>query len=195
MIIHSSKSVLVKQNRQQGAALIISLIILVIMTIIGVSSIQNTTLEERMAGNMRDQNLAFQAAETALRYAEQYYIETQLTDDATIQTEFSGGVGLYDQDTAEPDLAALFRNEGDVWAQAKVYEEGDEELTDVASPPRYLIRWIATQEFGPQDPTIRNADDIGSASGQVYIFRITARGTGASDQSQVILRTYYGKAL
>lgn len=43
---------------------------LLLLTIIGVTAIQTTSLEEKMAGNMRDQNLAFQAAESALRVGE-----------------------------------------------------------------------------------------------------------------------------
>lgn len=57
-------------NHKEGAVLIISLIMLLLLTIIGVTAIQTTSLEEKMAGNMRDQNLAFQAAESALRVGE-----------------------------------------------------------------------------------------------------------------------------
>ncbi|MFN2309885.1 MAG: PilX N-terminal domain-containing pilus assembly protein [Gammaproteobacteria bacterium] len=56
--------------RQRGAVLIISLIFLLLMTLIGVTSMQSTTLQERMAGNTRDRNLAFQAAEAGLREGE-----------------------------------------------------------------------------------------------------------------------------
>lgn len=48
-------------KNQKGAVLAISLIILLLMTIIGVSAMQGTTLQEKMAGNLRDYNLAFQA--------------------------------------------------------------------------------------------------------------------------------------
>lgn len=58
------------QARQQGATLVIALIILLLMTIIGTVAMQGTTLEERMAGNTRDMNLAFQASEAALRAGE-----------------------------------------------------------------------------------------------------------------------------
>jgi len=57
--------------QQSGAVLIISLIMLLLLTLIGASSMQTTSLEEKMAGNLRDRNLAFQAAESALRDAEQ----------------------------------------------------------------------------------------------------------------------------
>ena len=57
-------------NHKEGAVLIISLIMLLLLTIIGVTAIQTSSLEEKMAGNLRDQNLAFQAAESALRVGE-----------------------------------------------------------------------------------------------------------------------------
>lgn len=57
-------------KNQTGAALIISMIILVLMTLLGLSSIRTSSLEEKMTANLRDQELAFQAAEIALRDAE-----------------------------------------------------------------------------------------------------------------------------
>ncbi len=59
------------RDHQQGIALVVGLIFLLLMTLIGVTAIQTTSLDERMAGNVRDRNLAFQAAEAALRDAEQ----------------------------------------------------------------------------------------------------------------------------
>lgn len=57
---------------QNGAALIVSLIILLVLTLLGVASMQTTTLEERMAGNLRDTSVSFEAAEAGLRSAEGY---------------------------------------------------------------------------------------------------------------------------
>lgn len=58
------------QTTQNGAALITSLMFLLVLTIIGIASMGTTTLQERMANNTREQNLAFQAAEAALRDGE-----------------------------------------------------------------------------------------------------------------------------
>lgn len=56
-------------HRQHGAVLIVSLILLLVMTLIGVFAMRDTILQERMAGNARDRDMAFQAAEGALRDA------------------------------------------------------------------------------------------------------------------------------
>lgn len=57
---------------ERGAALVVGLVFLVVMTLIGVTAMQSTTLQERMAGNVRDRHLAFQASEAALRAGEQW---------------------------------------------------------------------------------------------------------------------------
>ena len=53
-------------SQQSGAALIVGLLILLLMTIIGLSSIRNVTLEEQMVANSQYKAISFQAAETAL---------------------------------------------------------------------------------------------------------------------------------
>lgn len=68
------------RHRQHGTVLVIGLILLLLMTLIGVTAIQTTSLDERMAGNSRDRNLAFQAAEAALREAEENVTETPTAD-------------------------------------------------------------------------------------------------------------------
>ena len=59
----------VHRNGQRGAVLVIALLFLTILTILGVTAMTSTTYEERLAGNARDANTAFQAAEAALRDA------------------------------------------------------------------------------------------------------------------------------
>ncbi len=63
-------SAVASRRHQQGAALVIGLIILVVLTLIGVQAMRTNIVQERMAGNMRERNVAFQAAEAALRVGE-----------------------------------------------------------------------------------------------------------------------------
>lgn len=58
--------------RQTGSALIISLVILIVMTLIGITAMGGSSLQERMAGNSRDMAVSFQAAEAALRGGESW---------------------------------------------------------------------------------------------------------------------------
>ncbi len=55
--------------RQSGAVLIVAMIILVILTLLGVTAMNTTSLQERIASNTQEQVHAFQAAETGLNLA------------------------------------------------------------------------------------------------------------------------------
>jgi len=52
--------------KQQGIALLTIMIFLLILTVIGLSSMDTSRLEQQMSGNTQWTNIAFQAAETAL---------------------------------------------------------------------------------------------------------------------------------
>ena len=58
-VMHSSP-------KQRGAVLIVSLIFLLVMTILILASMRGTVMQERMAGNLYDRSLAFQAADRAM---------------------------------------------------------------------------------------------------------------------------------
>lgn len=51
---------------QHGSALIVSLLILLVMTIVGVTTLNSTMLQEKMAVNSHDMITTFQAAEAAI---------------------------------------------------------------------------------------------------------------------------------
>lgn len=55
--------------RQKGATLIVALIFLAILALLGATAAQTTLLEERMASNTRDRDVALQASEAALTWA------------------------------------------------------------------------------------------------------------------------------
>ena len=54
-------------QRQQGAVLIISLMLLIILTMLGISALDSTKLETKMAANTAERNRALQIAEIGLR--------------------------------------------------------------------------------------------------------------------------------
>ncbi|MBL4877813.1 MAG: hypothetical protein JKY78_02855 [Hyphomonas sp.] len=58
------------RNPQQGSVLLVCLIMLLALTFIGLGAMSNSTMQERIVGGARDQNVAFQAAEAALRAGE-----------------------------------------------------------------------------------------------------------------------------
>ena len=56
-----------RKSRQNGAVLIVSLLFLMVMAVIGVSALSNTSMEEKMSQNFQQQTLAFQAAESSIQ--------------------------------------------------------------------------------------------------------------------------------
>lgn len=60
-------------RQESGVVLIVGLIFLSLMTIVGVTAIQNATLQERMASNAGVQSQVFQVAENALRAGERTF--------------------------------------------------------------------------------------------------------------------------
>jgi Tfp pilus assembly protein PilX len=87
-----------RKQTQQGVILVVSLIMLLAMTVIGVTLITGSTLQERLAGSSRQFTIARMNAEGALREAE----ETLRAISAagvltlpTIEANFLGQAGHY----------------------------------------------------------------------------------------------------
>ncbi len=74
-----------KRTRQSGAVLIVAMIILVVLTLLGVTAMNTSSLEERIAANTQESVHAFQAAETGYSQA--------LDDDGAYDLlgEYTGG--------------------------------------------------------------------------------------------------------
>lgn len=53
--------------QQNGVALIVGLVILLVLTIIGIAAIKGSTQQERMASNFQQQSQTFQTAESSIR--------------------------------------------------------------------------------------------------------------------------------
>ncbi|PAU66041.1 pilus assembly protein PilX [Pseudomonas sp. PIC25] len=157
--------------RQRGSALIISLVFLLLLTMIGVSSIQDSTLQERMAGNERDRNLAFQAAEAALREGEAFLREQS----PTFTASGTGGLLSPDYTGAKPTAANY------PWASRS---RAGASLAGVNSVPRYVIEWLTTQATGPSDQIEVSV---------VNSYRITARAVGGSTDAVVLLQATYSR--
>jgi type IV pilus assembly protein PilX len=174
------------QSRQTGAVLIIVLVMLLVLTILGVSSLTTSSLEQKMAGNSRDRHIAFQAAEAALSYGEDF-----ITSSINAQSAFTNTNGFY----KENDGPASYNAFDSSWwtgTNSIVYPTS---IVEVNTAPRYTIELYATVEA--DENTSINLGGYGESTGggAITAFRVTARGTGLSDNTQVILTSYYGKRL
>lgn len=66
---------LMVRRAEQGMVLVISLLMLLVVTVLGLAAISGTTLQNRMAANQYDRQLAFQAASSALKIATQKIVD------------------------------------------------------------------------------------------------------------------------
>ncbi len=73
--------------KQQGIALVVSLMLLILMSLLGLGAMQSALLSEKMVSNVRFGNEALYAAEAGLRQA-----IVQYREDA-VQTNFTGTLG------------------------------------------------------------------------------------------------------
>lgn len=172
-------------SKQSGSVLIISLILMLVLTILGVSGMKSAVLEEKMAGNMRDSQLAFQAAEATLREAEQY-IEDNIVSTASFDT--NGNDGLYDKSQLK-----LWNNIN--WNSGDSLEATDfTSNTAINSAPRFIIEHLASQQSNVDTLNLDNYGQ-GTGAGRVEMFLITARAIGNSGNTVVMLQSTYGKRL
>ena len=169
---HATARSTLSQHSQRGAALIVAMVMLLVMTLLGVTAVRNTTLQERMAGNLRDNNLAFQAAEAALREGEQFL------ESPTIPP-FTGANGLLPMEDDAGRVA--FWNSYD-WTTNGRPAAG---VAHVAAPPLYVI-----DEMPPlmEEP---GGSAKFSQLPNAGFYRITARAVGDSTDAVTILQTTY----
>ncbi len=104
-------------RRQRGVALFVGLMLLLVLTLLGLSSSNVSIMQERMASNVAEYNLAFQRAEEALREAEQRVRSGSLSEANTWQGHNMQGL---------PNDCSLERRHGGNWASAEWIELDDE---------------------------------------------------------------------
>jgi type IV pilus assembly protein PilX len=177
------------QKTNTGVALFISLVLLLVLTILGVSVVQTTSLEIRMARNEHDNLLAFEAAESALRDAEAALVVTT----STFAYNDGGVGGLWDI----PEVSDLNRWDDDaIWSDGRTIIAASVVNAVPSQPqPRYMIEHIATVQRDENAYQQDNEYNTAGSSDSVDVFRVTALGFGGSPNSRAMLQTTFGRIL
>ena len=126
---------------QRGAALMVVLILLLIMTLLGLTSLRGTMMEQRMSANAYDRNLSFQAAEAALREG-----EAVLAPGVDV-TQFSAGCtnGMCTQQTAATGTLERWSNSATTWQNVSGTTLTTQLATEAgAGTPQYIIEYMGT---------------------------------------------------
>ena len=169
-------------TRQRGVVLVVSLLFLVVLTLLGIATMRTNVIEERLAGNSRDWGLAFQAAEAALRDGA---ADIQSGTRFVGKTGFANGCSTTGLCNVETDGTPIWQDmvisantgwiSGADTAPSVKYGTYTgaypATISGVSKQPRYLIEFIMkTGSLGINVP--------GN-----YVYRITARGFGASEDA------------
>lgn len=158
--------------RQAGMALITGLIFMVALTLIAMAAMRTTMLEERMSGNARDRDMAFQAAEAALRAGE------QVLRGATLPAFASGTA--YTPRIAQGTLTTYWISTHP-WATQSTAAW---QPAGTNAAPRFVIEEMPAKTGGGGGLGIGAVPDSG-------VYRVTARGIGRSADTIVILQAVY----
>lgn len=170
-----------RPGRQRGAVLLVCMVILLLLTLMGLTTMKSALLQERMSGGAADKALAFESAELALRDAERY-VETGLTSVSPFATGCSAGLCL-------PPLDGSALADTIDWdsSKAAVYGAGTgaQALAGVAKQPRFIIELLP--DMSPPLGNSVGAELKGTP------FRITVIGYGRQARTRAMLQTTFYK--
>lgn len=189
---------------QSGASLIVVMLILVVVSILGVSGIQIAMMGERGTRNDRDQQVAWQAAEAALIDAE-FDIEglpaasttkrnpifkSENTDIAKFEADCgtsgqSRGLCALNATGKPAWLTVNFMTTGNAAPSVqfgtftgRAFPSGSQGVQP-SRPPRYVIEPIPDPLVSRTNPKPR------------YVYRVTAMGFGPNPESQAVVQMIY----
>lgn len=186
-------------SKEKGSILFVGLIFLVVLTLLGLSAFRTATVQERMAGNMRDRNIAFQAAESALRAAETYLVKTPNPPTAT---GFDGSKctakGVYKLSGVVPYFIAAGKTAVKPWDGASPdfwnSYPWDEDTCAFNGSTDY-VNYVASGDLGKAGKPVKLPryviEELPANSSGIKSSRVTSIGWGSSENSVVILQATY----
>ncbi|MFD1217981.1 pilus assembly PilX family protein [Microbulbifer celer] len=176
-----------KLSSQQGAVLIVSLIILLALTMIGVSGARSVMMGERMTFASRDAKVALEVAESVARQGEAHIDAlTDINGFGTTGWRRAAGEGPND----------LF--DSATWTDANS-QEVEVGMTGPNGSTKLKGRmYIELAGLASDDSDAANVDMSAGKPKQefpdIQVFRIVSRGVGVGGTERIII-THYGRAL
>jgi type IV pilus assembly protein PilX len=181
------------RTRQSGTVLFVALILLVILSLLGVSAARMQTTEERMARNENNRQTGAQAAEAALRWAESQIATGNITP-TTCDANTNGQYTLSPTNGNIVSAAGVNPNNTGLvaWsavAAPNILPYGGPALTALpanAQAPMVVVESLPTVCL-PGDP----CNQPGYSGQGTAQYRVTAYGKGADGTSFTILQSIY----
>ena len=162
-----------KNTKESGMILIISLVVLLILTILGTAAMKTTVVEERLTGFTLSKQISFDSSEAALRTGE------SAADNLPLGSSF-GVSGLFAPNPASP-----------VWLDTSLLASWVTltagTITGVNQQPSYIMELTGAV---PRDDNC--ALDVDASANQDcwrYNYRVTAQGSGLNTQTNSMVQS------
>jgi type IV pilus assembly protein PilX len=192
-------------RQQRGVVLVVSLIFLLLVTLLAVAASGTSLMQERLAGGLRNSQLAEWSAESALRGAE-WRLWRASGDPSTLMKCTQGALSdCISYNAASPStVAANFRSNGGWFTTGgteyistgdKFTDESADNSFKLAHNPYYLIEDLGREV--PQGAGLQRESGSTGGTGTGYtstnrhIYRVTARGVGNSENAVRVLETTF----
>ncbi|RBP29197.1 type IV pilus assembly protein PilX [Marinobacter pelagius] len=176
---------IVNRHGQKGAVLLISLIILLVLSILAVSGMQGSLMQERMAGAQSEGIAALEAAEEGIRFGERWVKNNALT-----LTSFDGTNGLYDI-RVESERAPSPYDES-TWESSKVMSADPVD----GITPLFFVEYLG-EGYSEDQLTegVIGGYNHESGAADIHAFRLVARAEGPSGRARRMIEVYFTKQI
>lgn len=192
-----------RPQKSRGFALVMALVLLLVITVLGVTSIRTVTLQERMASNLREKERADEASYIAIRAAERAIAEQQGYPTPGVGSGDDLGLRIYTLESvnsalgvSDPSTPLAYASD-DFWEAASTglnyggFEPDEIAGTGLAAPPQsFLVESYRKDLQGAWTP----ASQGGSRTAKyVYYYDVTGRGVGGNLTAVSVNQSVYGK--
>ncbi|SHK85184.1 type IV pilus assembly protein PilX [Marinobacter antarcticus] len=172
-------------NKQKGAVLLLSLVILLVLTLLAVSGMQGSIMQERMSTAQRDGMLALEIAETAMREAE------ATLDGLSDLTDFGVTTGFYDGTDTSITVPSPFIKKTWVPDTGDPDNAGDGTAVNGVTP-QFMFEYKGKVTVDSEGQLPRDFSQYGAAGPAEFDYaRILVRTAGPSGSSMRLLEGFY----
>ncbi len=194
----------VMPGSQRGVALIAALIILLVITVIGISGMDETVLEEKMVTNFKDRAMAANAAEATLRASENWLgrllekpDEQSLGDCSAPPLCGQSGYAIW----ADNQVIGASQTAADLswsdWQTNAVEYAGSgavsSSLGGAYAQPRTIIEFLSFNPQNSKGKVYQMNPELASAGVGPYYFNISGAGVGYRPETLSVMETTYRK--
>ncbi|MCB1887623.1 MAG: hypothetical protein KDH20_08445 [Rhodocyclaceae bacterium] len=164
-------------RNQRGTVLIVALVMLIAIMLLGLNSIRGTSLQVRMGSGIYDRQIAFQAAESAMR-------EAEVAVGPGTNPVFDGSAGLYPipAPVADGTYVDRWSVAGTGWVSGTAIANGPRTPT-----PQYIVEDLGEWPDPPDCLRQIPRDPLCLSSR----YRITARSNSAGNANQVVIQSTF----